>query len=337
MHLTALVQSPDHVCCRYRLAAFRPFLETAGHRLELRPLPRRAWEWFCLGRTLAGSDAVIVQRKLLRAWQRALVRRACRLLLFDFDDAVFLRDSYSPKGLASRTRRRRFCAMVRAADGVIAGNEFLRDQAIAAGCARDTLVIPTCLDPRHYTVADHSRQSSGCRLVWIGSASTMKGLEAVRPLLERVGATIPGASLTLVSDSSLRFDHLPVVFRPWSKETEAAALASADVGISWLPDDDWSRGKCGLKLLQYMAAGLPVVANPVGVQSTIVRHGETGLLAATEGEWLQAIELLAQDAGIRGRMGLAGRIRVEQEFSVSAGAGRWLSLLGRLDSVRQIA
>src|SRR5262249_60525366 len=116
------------------------------------------------------------------------------------------------------------------------------------------------------------------------------------------------------------FRNLPVDPRPCSERTEAAEIAAADIGISHLPDDDWSRGKCGLKVLQYMAAGLPVVANPVGVQAEMVQHGVNGFLADTPEQWCDAINALAADHGLRERMGRAGRLRVETEFSVATGA-----------------
>ncbi len=141
---------------------------------------------------------------------------------------------------------------------------------------------------------------------------------------------MPGARLKLVSDRFLRLDDLPVIERPWSEATEAAEIAAADVGVSWVPDDLWSRGKCGLKVLQYMAAGLPVVANPVGVQAEMVRHGENGLLARTPAEWVAALRQLAADADLRRRMGAAGRRLVETEFSVESGAARWVGLLSGL-------
>jgi glycosyltransferase involved in cell wall biosynthesis len=149
-------------------------------------------------------------------------------------------------------------------------------------------------------------------------------------MLEGVGRALPGARLKLVSDHFLRFEHLPVVRRLWSEGAEADDIAAADIGISWVPDDLWSRGKCGLKVLQYMAAGLPVVANPVGVQAELVRHGESGLLARTPAEWVEALRLLAADPALRRRLGEAGRRRVEAEFSVAAGAARWLAVLGGL-------
>jgi len=337
LRLTALVKSAEHVCCRYRLAAFRPYLEAAGHRLELRPLPRRLSEWLWLRQDLTGSEAVIVQRKLLPSWQLYLLRRACRFLIFDFDDAVFLRDSYSPKGLVSHRRRRRFASMVRTADAIVAGNDFLFREATSLGAVRCGEVIPTCVDPRRYVAIEKDTSDLRCRLVWIGSSSTLRSLETMRPLLEKLGELVPGLSLKVVADRTIQLRRLPVVSCAWSEDTEAEALASADVGISWMPDDDWSRGKCGLKVLQYMAAGLPVVANPVGVHQTIIVDGATGFLASTEVKWLQVVSLLAKSPDLRRRMGLGGRRRVESEFSVHVGAERWLRLIDRLPQGRLLA
>lgn len=327
MRLTALVESPEHVCCRYRVTAFQPWWHEAGHALELVPFPRSWWGWLGLGRHLAGANAVILQRRLLPAWQLALVRRAARRLLFDFDDALFLRDSYDPRGLHSSRRLGRFQATVRAADGVIAGNSFLAEAARTIAPNLPVDVVPTCVDPTRSFVAKHTRQGGGVQLVWIGSASTLQGLAACKPLLEQVGQAQDGLCLKLICDRFLALNHLAVLNCPWDEVHEAAELATADIGISWLPDDAWSRGKCGLKILQYMAAGLPVVANPVGVQAELVVHGETGFLAQTPAAWTDAVRQLSCDPALRTRMGQAGRRRVEREFSVSQGAARWEQIL----------
>src|SRR5207237_3454969 len=140
---------------------------------------------------------------------------------------------------------------------------------------------------------------------------------------EELGKTIPAIQLKVICDRSLTLEHLPVEFCPWREDTEAAEIARGDIGVSWLPDDLWSAGKCGLKVLQYMAAGLPVVANPVGVQADLVRHGETGFLAETPQQWVDAVGRLAHDPALRQRMGKAGRQRVGGEFGVASGAARW--------------
>ncbi len=332
--VVALVESPDHVCCRYRVTAFRPHLERAGYRLDVRPFPRAWWSRLRLGRSVRDADVIIVQRRLLAGWQRVLLRRGARRLVFDFDDAVFLRDSYAPRGLHSAVRACRFTAMVRAADVVVAGNDFLRAEAARQAAAR-VACIPTCVRPELYPLAEHGR--AGVELVWVGSSSTLRGLETARPLLEAVGRREPGLRLKLVCDRFLQFTHLAVIARPWAEATEAAELAAADIGISWVPDDDWSRGKCGLKVLQYLAAGLPVVANPVGVQAEMVRHGETGFLAETADEWADAVSRLARDPELRRRMGRNGRRLVETTYSVEVGARRWIELLDRLQSARRAA
>jgi glycosyltransferase involved in cell wall biosynthesis len=133
--------------------------------------------------------------------------------------------------------------------------------------------------------------------------------------------------LKVICDRSLKLAHLPIRFCPWDQATEAQELANADIGISWLPPDAWSQGKCGLKVLQYMAAGLPVVANPVGVQATLVRHGQNGLLAETAGQWLAGIRQLAADPQLRQRMGTNGQGLVARGFHVTQGAAAWLELL----------
>jgi glycosyltransferase involved in cell wall biosynthesis len=329
VHLTALIEHPDHVCCRYRLAAFRPFLERAGHTLELVALPRRPWERLWLYRHLRGA-AVILQRKLLPPWEIALLRWAARWLVFDFDDAVFLRDSYAAKGLHDRRRLRRFAATIRACDAVAAGNPFLARNAARWTSPGRIYIVPTCVDPALYPTVVPRRQDSGVQLVWVGSSSTLRGLEAVRPMLEQLGSRVPGATLKLICDRFLSFDPLSVVACPWTEVGEAAEIAAADVGVSWIPDDDWSRGKCGLKSLQYMAAGLPVVANPVGVHIEMVRHGETGFLAETTQQWVEAVGQLARDPALRQRMGKAGRRLLEEKYSVARGAEHWLSLLNGL-------
>jgi glycosyltransferase involved in cell wall biosynthesis len=337
VHLIALVQSPDHVCCRYRLSAFRASLESAGHRLELRPYPRRAWGWFALARELPATCTIILQRKLLTRWQVYLLRRGSRRLIFDYDDAVFLRDSYSPRGLEDPVRLRAFARTVRAADGIAAGNAYLLEEARSVGAPGRGTVIPTCVDVKQYALAEHTRAGEGVELVWIGSSSTLQGLERIRPLLESLGQRYHGLRLKLVCDRFLHLEHLPVLARRWSEAGEAAELASADIGIAWVPDDRWSRGKCGLKVLQYLAAGLPVVGNAVGVQAAMIRHGETGFIAETPEQWADAIGRLAHDPALRRRMGQAGRRLVEQEYSLPAGASRWLALLRSMENAERRA
>lgn len=330
MELVALVEAEDHVCCRYRLAALRPPLAAAGHALSLRPLPRNWVGRLTLGRDLGRADAVILQRKLLPRVSLALLRRRVKRLIFDFDDAVWLRDSYSAKGFDDPRRARRFRAVCAASDLIVAGNEYLAAEARRWAPADRVVVVPTCVDVAKYPPPAPKPERAGVQLVWVGSSSTLKGLERFLPILTRVGAAVPGVRLKLVCDRFIDVPGLPVDRCPWTEATEAAEIAAADVGIGLVPDDPWSRGKCGLKVLQYQAAGLPVVANPVGVHADFVRDGETGFRATTAEQWADAVGRLARDAALRRRLGAAGRAQVERDYSVDAAGRLWRDALGRL-------
>jgi glycosyltransferase involved in cell wall biosynthesis len=330
MRITAFVKSLDNVCCRYRLAAYRPFLEQAGHRLELRPWPKDWWSRLWLRREVGRADAIILQRRLPSLRHLAILRQAADFLLYDFDDAVFSRDSFSPSKPYGTGRAEAFANVIRAAHTVIAGNRFLQEHAALWAVPERIRLIPTCLNPERYALARHTR-TRGAQLVWIGSSSTIQALECIRPLLETFGRHGSGLELKIVCDRFLTFERLRVLRRLWSEADEAAELAGADIGISWLPDDLWSQGKCGLKILQYMAAGLPVVANPVGVHSELIRHGATGFLARSPQEWHDAVLSLAGNPALRRRMGEAGRAFVETNYHVSLGARSWLTLLGDLE------
>jgi glycosyltransferase involved in cell wall biosynthesis len=329
MKLLALVDSPDHVCCRYRIRAFAPALRDAGWSLTCEGLDRGAFVRPFQFRQACQFDTVILQRKLLPSWQLSALRRCSDHLVFDFDDAVLFRDSYDPRGPHSRSRYRRFAQTVRMADTVIAGNDFLADCALRAGAGVErVVVIPTCVDPRTYPVARHDPSRAGSSgavdLVWIGSASTLQGVEQSRSIWERLARALPQLRLRIICDRFPETFPIPVLPIRWSEQTEARELASGDVGVSWLPDDLWSRGKCGLKVLQYHAAGLPVVANPVGSHREMIR-GETGILATSALEWVEAVTRLAGDARLRQRMGLEGRERVTADFSVTAWAETFVS------------
>ncbi|WP_020469186.1 glycosyltransferase family 4 protein [Zavarzinella formosa] len=327
MRLAALVDSREHVCCRYRLRAFEPFLNASGYQITYFADPGSWTGRIGIARQLGEFDAVILQRRLPAYWESWLLRRHARRLVFDLDDAVWLRDSFSRKGFESRKRTNRFGLLMPRLDHYAAGNDYLSEACLKAKAPRGT-IIPTCVDVEKYPAARHEGLKS--MLAWIGSSSTLQGIEAMRPLWERLGKEIPNLVMKVICDRFPKFEHLPVIEIPWSEATERNELASADIGISWIPDDRWSRGKCGLKVLQSMAAGLPVVANRVGVHPEMITPGETGFLADTPDEWAWAIRTLAGDANLRRSMGQKAREVVRQKYSVERGAAEWLKVLDSL-------
>lgn len=325
-----MVHAPDHVCYRYRLRAFAPHLALAGWKMQPLAVARGPWGFLQELRQAAAAQVVVLQRKLLPRWQLGLLRRVAKVLIYDFDDAVFLRDSNAGRCTTSVWRSGRFAATIAAADVVLAGNPFLAEQASAWTAADRIHCFPTCIDPDLYGLALHDRQGAAVRLAWIGSRSTVSSLDMAHPGLLAAAGRLPGLRLKVICD---RFPALPgieIIPRAWSPDSEAQELADADIGISWLPDHPWSLGKCGLKVLQYMAAGLPVVANPVGIHRQLICHGRTGFLAASPEEWAEAIHRLASSPELRTRMGRSARQAVRERYDLAHWSQQWASLLDGL-------
>jgi len=255
------------------------------------------------------ADLVIVLRKTFPKPLLYLLRRLSRKLVFDFDDAIFC----NTDGSASQTRMIRFDAMVRSCDHVFAGNGFLARKAFEFNPA--VTVIPTCIDTEIYRVSA-DKPTNFVDLVWIGSSSTRKYLIDALPWLTSAAKTVPDLRLKIIADFDLPNAGLPTLPIPWSTENEARELASSHIGIAPMRDDDWSRGKCALKVLQYMAAGLPVVSSSVGANAEIVVDGKTGYLAHDGESWVKSIAKLANDPNLSHQLGLAGRQRAVENYSL---------------------
>ena len=255
------------------------------------------------------AEVVVILRKTFGLSFLRLLRLCSKNLVFDLDDAVFCRSDGEP----SKSRQMSFEKVISNCEQVWAGNLYLADRARQYNEA--VKILPTSLDYRKYLL-EVEKDSDYFDLVWIGSRSTQKYLKESLPLLESLSEIIPNLRLKIVADFDLPTKRLETVAVPWSEEVEAEALASAHVGIAPMPDDPWTKGKCGLKVLQYMAAGLPVVSSPAGVNREIVQQGVTGFLAEKAGDWKTAIERLFHDSELRHSMGKAGQKRVIEHFSV---------------------
>ena len=301
----------DAASTRYRALQFFPLWRAAGFAPSHLTAAGGPGAIAGMLRQARQADVVIVLRKTFPAPLLWLLRRAARRLVFDFDDAIFCNSDGTP----SPTRMKRFAAMLRACDHVFAGNEFLARRAADFNPAVTRL--PTCVDAGRYRDGA-DKPADGCELVWIGSRSTRKYLAEAMPALAAAARRVPGLRLKIVADFDLPGCGVDTLAVAWRADTEARELASAHIGIAPLRDDDWSRGKCALKVLQYMAAGLPVVSSRAGANAEILDDGTCGLLASTPGEWAGHLARLAGDAGLRRQMGEAGRRRVAADYSTEA-------------------
>jgi glycosyltransferase involved in cell wall biosynthesis len=313
--VVVLTHKPDAPSFRHRLQPALPELEARGFRTSVEVMPSGPVMLRVLKRRcrLSSAAAVVLAKTKLHPPEARLLRRSCRAVVYDFDDAVY---TVRPRRVGHRPpqsplRRWRFAALCRAADLVVACNEVLA--ARARPHAVRVEVVPTPVDVARYP-KDPELGPPGRTLVWIGMPENLRYLELVRPALVRLAADFPDLRLRLVSSGAPPWADVPMEFVPWSEEGEVEALRSADIGIMPLFDDDWSNGKCGFKIIQYMAAGLPCVASRTAMNCEVVSHGHNGFLATTVSEWEDRLRtlLVAED---RGRaLGRAGRQLVEQRF-----------------------
>jgi glycosyltransferase involved in cell wall biosynthesis len=255
------------------------------------------------------ANVVVIQRKTFSIPYLFLLHLCSKHIIFDLDDAIFCRSN----GSASPTRMRRFAQVARRCQQIWAGNAYLAQAARRYNSA--TSIIPTSLEPEKYNI-QATKPDDTLDLVWIGSSSTRKYLMPAVPFLEKLTDRFPSLRLKIVADFDLPNHRFRTQAIQWSETGEAQALASAHIGIAPMEDNAWTRGKCGLKVLQYMAAGLPVVASPVGVNQEIIDHGITGFHAQSPEDWFTAVEKLIRNADLRRSMGEAGRRRVSQNFSI---------------------
>ncbi|MFM7131482.1 MAG: glycosyltransferase family 4 protein [bacterium] len=321
MHLLALIEARGHVCSRYRIAAFEPWLKFFNVKITYQAIEKSPLARLRQMQQAKDFDGVILQRRLLDPLSFRALRKAANHLVFDFDDAVLFRDSYAARGHHCPRRQARFASTVAAADMILAGNSFLATLAEQHGAPSANIhYMPTCIDLAAYEkirAARKPRTDDRIVMAWIGSSSTLKGIEAASPIWNRIGLSVPKATLRVVCDRFPTFDHLPVEPVVWSESTEIKNIVSADIGISHVPDDLWSRGKCGLKVLQYLAAGLPVLTNPVGVHGEMIQSGKNGFLVDKNEEWHEAVRWFDRNRDCLAEMGEAGIETVRQGYDIA--------------------
>lgn len=245
--------------------------------------------------------------------------------ILDYDDAIFHNYDQHTSPAVRYLFRRRIDKLMSGAALITAGNAYLAQRAIKAG-ARSIEAIPTVIDLERYPLKTMTATNDNIlRIVWIGSPHTLKYLTLIEKPLAELSKRFT-FKLRIINSISLDLPGVDIEFVQWSETNEVASLQACDVGIMPLVDSSWERGKCGYKLIQYMACSLPVVASPVGVNTEIVRD-ENGYLATTDEEWIEALGKLLNDTQLRQHMGEAGRKRVEAEFCIQQVAPRLIRSL----------
>ena len=311
---------------RFRVEQYFPYL--LAHQVEPKwqPLPPSWKERFLIYRQLPLFHVVCIQRRLLPPFEFYWIRKKASSILFDLDDAIMYRSSSSPRPY-SLSRRLKFRWMVKGSDAITVGNQFLKNEVLKVDGKKKVFIIPTCIDTNLYPQKKKVTPHQEVILGWIGTKGNLKYLKKLGPVFETIHQRFPQVKLKIVSNDFYDSPHLPVIKKTWRLEDENEDLISFDIGLMPLHDDLWSKGKCGLKIVQYLSVGLPVVCTPVGMNSDIIKEGENGFWATTHKEWVDRLSTLIQNPDLRYAMGLKGIETVDQGYSLAVTSEKFFHVL----------
>jgi glycosyltransferase involved in cell wall biosynthesis len=344
-----MLSSGDRVpSSRFRMLPYVRHFRNRGHRCTLASSVPQKYEWFPqIGFRLSqrlkrlirylhwyqswlrGDEIVIIDREVFDSPCTKLeerFRKSTQRLVLDLDDAVFLR--YPEK----------FEKLARLADLIVCGNSFIEEWAKERNT--NTIIIPTCVEMAQYPAKDWSDAEGRLpRLGWIGTSGNLRYLEVAAAGLRQLAQKMDFELHVIVPEieplSEINLEGVKVQHVPWQKEIEVDQLRQLDVGIMPLfATEDWDRYKCGLKLIQYMAAGIPAVAAPVGVNASIIDHGQNGFLAQSD-DWAAHLGTLAGDLALRKSIGNAARETAAARYSIEANYPRYETALQKLVSLPQ--
>ena len=285
-------------------------------------------------------DVIFIQREALLLGSSYFEKQFFKKnkVVFDFDDSIWLLDT-SPENKKFEFLKNPDKTKINIANAhaVIAGNNFLANYAKQFNA--NTFVIPTTIDTDFHipkselrnTVLDSARTDKKIVIGWSGSISTIKHFEMAIPALKQIQNKYPNKiEIHVIGQGSYTHPDINVISKNWSSKTEVDDLNCFDIGIMSLPNDEWVKGKCGLKGLSYMACGIATVMSSVGVNSDIIEHGKNGFLAQNEQGWVNYLSLLIENSDLRHKIGQAGRETVVKNYSVNAHKDTYLSVLKSL-------
>jgi glycosyltransferase involved in cell wall biosynthesis len=341
---------------RVRIQQYEPALHEAGYQIEFSPFfddlylkslycgdrkrlfggavrayVRRVWALI----KIRDFDVLWIEKELLPYLPGVIERWATssgRPYIVDYDDAIFHNYDQHPSWVVRVLLGNRLDALLRGSAGVTAGNRYLSDYAKLHGAA-NVINFPTVVDTEVYRPIHTTVEHRPLTIGWIGSPSTRHILERSIPALNSASEKT-SFRLQTVGISEVRGARFPVDIHPWTNEYEVKLLNNVDIGIMPLSDTPFERGKCGYKLIQYMACGKPVIASPVGVNVDIVTKN-VGFLAETIQEWSDVIHILGNNPTLRAQMGAEGRIKVENHFSLKSNIPKLIRLLDKVTENNQ--
>lgn len=313
------------------------FLYSSGNYLrKFRILLRSFWVRFLNLKDLRKGkyDLVFIYRDALMIGSVYFEKQFKKIgvpVIYDFDDAIWLNDvSDANKRFSWMKNPDKTKKIISLSSVVTVGNDYLADYALRFN--KNVVVIPTTIDTNYHTPVNFKAESKEVCIGWTGSITTLKYFNSLTSVLTRIRDTYPNVKFCLIGDSKFENKEIGLQGIAWNLETEIVDLQQIDIGIMPLSDDEWAKGKCGFKALQYMAIEIPCVVSPYGVNSEIVEDGVNGFIASNEDEWFEKLSMLIESSDLRNRLGKAGRQTVIDRYSVDSNRTKWLEVFNSLKS-----
>ena len=277
---------------------------------------------------LGKYDFIFLQREVTPVgpplFEWIYIKLLKKKVIYDFDDAIWIPSVSKQNSLAAVFKNTsKVKSICKWAYKVSCGNEYLCNYARRYNS--NVFYNPTCVDTneRHNILVDHDVER--ITIGWTGSFSTIKYLDIVQPALQKLQEKYD-FDIKVICNQPPSLNLANIKYIEWSEDNEVLELAGCQVGLMPLTDDELSKGKCGFKLIQYLALEMPAVSSPVGVNKQIIEEGVNGYLANSDAQWYDAIEKLILDAGLRKRMGKAGRNKIIEQFSLQSNESNFISL-----------
>jgi glycosyltransferase involved in cell wall biosynthesis len=251
-------------------------------------------------------------------------------MIYDFDDAIWMQGvSQGNRRLAFMKNPAKTKTIIQYADMVFAGNQFLANYALQFN--KNVRIVPSTIDTDRYIKKDTKADNGKICIGWTGSSTTIQHFQTALPVLQKIKEQYgERVEFRIIGDKNYFCKELNTQGMPWSSSTEVEDLSYVDIGIMPLPDNEWEKGKCGMKGLQYMGLAIPAVMSPVGANNDIIDDGVNGYLPQTENEWIKRLSMLIEDADLRLTIGNAGRKTVEERYSVHAWRQKYLDNFNEL-------
>jgi len=322
---------------RLRSYQYFPFLEAEGISVIVKPLFDDAYleklysgkkpiaeilkayiKRFFVLFTVFGYDKIVIEKEIfpyLPSWTERILSFLGVKYIVDYDDAIFHNYDLNPNKWIRFFLKDKIDLVMRSAQMVIAGNEYLAERAKKSG-AKNVIVIPTVIDIERYHHKQIFRQDKTV-IGWIGSPSTFKYVKTLFPVFEKLAKQYP-IEIQIVGAKEAVSVSFPIQFLDWTEHSEVNSISAFDIGIMPLEDSPWEKGKCSYKLIQYMACGIPVVASPVGMNVEVVSEGHNGFLAKDVADWFNALEELSNGKDKCRTFGSSGRQLIERRFTVQS-------------------